>query len=94
MSVLMNNFSCIEKGDMDVLLSRLETASDMAFYRRVGVGLLTKFCKRPHPRSVVFGIIARCYRSVVASGVVLPVRALEGRLKTGVSELYYGKHEL
>ena len=86
--MVRNNFSCIENGSTDVLLLRLEIASGRDFYRRIGVGLLTKFCKRPHPRSVVFGIIARCYRSVVASGVVLPVRALEGRLKTGVSRCY------
>ncbi len=67
------------------LLSKGGNGVRQGFYTRIGVGLLTKFCKRPHPRAVVFGIIARCYGSVVASGVVLPVRAREGRLKTGVS---------
>ncbi len=57
------------------------------FSKRVGMGLLTKFCKRPHPRTAVFGIRARCYGAVVVSGVVLPVRAREGRLKTGVRRL-------
>jgi len=89
--VVKNHFPCREKGRMEALRSRLKIASGRAFYTRIGVGLLTKFCKRPHPRSVVFGIIARCYRSVVASGVVLPVRALEGRLKTGVSPLPFNE---
>ncbi len=79
--------SCRERWDVEAFLSGAEMASSRAFSKRVGVGLLTKFCKRPHPRTVVFGIIARCYGSVVASGVVLPLRAREGRLKTGVRPL-------
>ncbi len=47
------------------------------FLKRVGVGLLTKFCKRSHPRTAVFSIIARCYGSVVVSGVVLRSRNLK-----------------
>ena len=70
---------------MKALLSRDGNSVRQGFSKRIGVGLLTKFCKRPHPRSAVFGIIARCYGAVVVSGVVLPVRAREGRLKTGVS---------
>ncbi len=70
---------------MDVVLSRDGNSVRQGFSKRIGVGLLTKFCKRPHPRSAVFGICARCYGSVVMSALVLPLMALEGRLKTGVS---------
>ncbi len=64
---------------MEALLLRAGNGVRQGFYRRIGVGLLTKFCKRPHPRAAVFGIRARCYGSVVVLGVVLPVRARAGR---------------
>ena len=76
-----------ERWDMEALLSRGGHGVRQGLYMRRGVGLLTKFCRRPHPRTAVFGIIARCYGAVVVSGVVLPVRAREGRLKTGVRRL-------
>ncbi len=41
---------------------QLQQRRQAGFSKRVGEGLLTKFCKRPHPRSAVFGIIARCKR--------------------------------
>ncbi len=74
-----------------MLLSRDGNSVRQGFSRRIDVGLLTKFCKRPHPRTAVFGILARCYGSVVVSGMVLPVRAREGRLKTGVRRLLVTK---
>ena len=80
-----------ERWGMEALLSKGGNDVRQGLYTRRGVGPLTKFCKRPHPRAVVFGIIARCYGSVVMSGVVLPVRAREGRLKTGVSQLLVSK---
>jgi len=55
------------------------------FSRRIGVGLLTNVCKRPHPRSAVPNIIARLYTAGVYGTCVLPVRARLGRLKRGVS---------
>jgi hypothetical protein len=53
MSLLRIQFPCVKNESVEVLVLGLEMASGRALYRRLGVGLLTMFCKRPHPRSPI-----------------------------------------